>query len=80
MVLKYRTDCRPPANSEEGVRRDQWNFIDGIIGASVYYDTASQSTVVALEFDSRASMKISLCDEAYLLNENGKTIEKFKCH
>lgn len=79
MVLKYRTVCKYPADGEEGEYGfEQWNFIDGIIGASVYYDKANEATVAALEFDSRPPMKIALYDEAYLLNENGKTIEKVR--
>ena len=51
---------------------------DGIIGANVYYDEVNKATVAALEFEFRPPMSIALYDEAYLLNENGKTIEKVR--
>lgn len=80
MVLKYRTECRYPADDKEGeYAQEQWHFIDGIIGASIYYDQSNKATVAALEFESRPFMKIAIYDEAYLLNENGKTIEKVRC-
>ena len=80
MVLKYRTECRYPADGKEGeYSQEQWHFIDGIIGASIYYDQINKATVVALEFETRPHMKIAVYDEAYLLNENGKTIEKVRC-
>lgn len=80
MVLKYRTECRYPADGKEGeYGQEQWHFIDGIIGASIYYDQSNKATVVALEFEARPHMEIAVYDEAYLLNENGKTIEKVRC-
>lgn len=79
MVLKYLTRCEVcPGEQSEKVFRDQWNFIGGIICASVYYDEMCKSVVVALEFESRPHMKIAVSYEAYLLNDNGKTIEKVR--
>jgi hypothetical protein len=81
MVLKYLTKCEVgvrPGEKAEKVFRDQWNFIDGIIGASVYYDDVTESVIADLEFESRPPMKIAVPSEAYLLNENGKTIEKVR--
>ena len=80
MVLKYRTECRYPAEGKEGeYAQERWHFIDGIIGASVYYDQTNKATIAALEFETRPYMEIAIYDEAYLLNENGKTIEKVRC-
>lgn len=79
MVLKYLTKCEVCSGQQaENVFRDQWNFIDGIIDASIYYDEMCESVVAALEFESRPHMKIAICHEAYLLNDNGKTIEKVR--
>lgn len=79
MVLKFRTECRYPADGKEGeYGQEKWHFIDGIIGGIVYYDQSAEATVVDLEFDSRPPMRLALYDEAYLLNENGKTIEKVR--
>lgn len=78
MVLKYLTRCEVEVLPGEKVSRDQWNFIDGVIGASVYYDAVCESVVAALEFENRPHMTIALYGEAYLLNENGKTIEKVR--
>lgn len=81
MVLKYLTRCEiNHAEQNEEVFYDQWNFIDGIIGASVYFDEMVESTVVALEFESRDPLKLALSYDAYLLNENGKTIEKLSVY
>lgn len=80
MVLKYKTVCiytDPGTKKETAI--DKWHFVDGIIGASVYYDESAGSVVVDLEFESRPPMGIAVHDTAYLLNENGKTIEKVRC-
>lgn len=79
MVLKYRTACNHLIGGLEPANYvDQWNFVDGIIGASIYYDKEIEATVAALEFESRPPMSIALHDEAYLLNESGHTIEKVR--
>ena len=79
MVLKYLTNCEVCHGEQaEKVFRDQWNFIDGIIGASIYWDETNKATVAALEFESRPPIKVALYYDAYLLNENGKTIEKVR--
>ena len=79
MVLKYLTKCEHNRGEQaEAVFYDQWNFIGGIIGASVYWDELAGATVAVLEFESRPPMKVALYYEAYLLNENGKTIEKVR--
>jgi hypothetical protein len=79
MVLKYLTHCEVSSNEiGEHVFRDQWNFVGGITHASIYWDEVNEATIAALEFESQAPVKIALCHEAYLLNENGKTIEKIR--
>ena len=86
MVLKYLTECKAPIFKEGEHEkecpqefRDQWNFIDGIIGASIYFDKGSGTTIAELEFENKPAMGVALYYEAYLLNENGKTIEKVRC-
>ena len=79
MVLKYLTKrevCH--GEQKENVFHDQWVFIGGIIRASVYWDEMNEATIADLEFESRPHMKVVLCYEAYLLSENGKTIEKVR--
>lgn len=79
MVLKYLTKSEAfHGEQAENVFHDQWNFVGGIIGASVYWDEMNKATIAALEFESRPPMKVALYYEAYLLNENGKTIEKVR--
>ncbi len=75
MVLKFKTNSRYYANGSEDFQ-DNWCFMDGIAVANIYYDKSIEATVAVLEFDSKPSIKVALNDEAYLLNENGKTIEK----
>lgn len=79
MVLKYLTNREVQARPGEKVEkmfRDQWVFIGGIAMASIYYDEMCESIVAALEFENREPIKIAIPSDAYLLNENGKTIEK----
>lgn len=79
MVLKYRTSCEIPATEEQPAEYvEMWNYVDGIIGASIYYDSAHRETVSTLEFETRPSITLALHDEAYLLNEGGRTIEKVR--
>lgn len=79
MVLKYLSKCEVCHREQSNeVFHDQWNFIGGIIGASVCWDETNKATVAVLEFESRPPVKIALYYEAYLLNENGKTIEKVR--
>jgi hypothetical protein len=79
MVLKYLTKCEVGSKvPTDNVFRDQWNFVGGITNASIYWDETNNATVAALEFESQPHMKIALYHEAYLLNENGKTIERIR--
>lgn len=79
MVLKYLTNCEFSSEVPgENVRRDQWNFVGGITHASIYWDETNKTAVAALEFESLPPVKLALHHEAYLLNENGKTIERIR--
>lgn len=81
MVLKYlrkREVQAEPGSKTEPVERDEWVFIDGIIFASIYYDPGCESVIAALEFENRDPIKVCIPGDAYLLNENGKTIEKVR--
>lgn len=76
MILKFRTECIHPATETEGeYRQEQWHYIDGITEASTYYDTEHRAVCVRINRDD----VIALYDEAYLLNDAGKTIEKVRC-
>ena len=79
MVFKYLTKCEVCHGEQaEAVFRDQWNFVGGITNASIYYDEGCKSVVAALEFESRLPIRIAVPYEAYLLNDNGKTIERVR--
>lgn len=81
MVLKYLRKLEIPAQpgpQTEMVERGEWVFIDGIICASIHYDPVCESIVATLEFENRDSIKVCIMSDAYLLNENGKTIEKVR--
>lgn len=79
MVLKYLTRHEDNSgNQHKEVFYDQWNYIGGIIEASIYWDESVEAPVAALEFESRPPLKLALNYTAYLLNENGKTIEKVR--
>ena len=81
MVLKYLRKIESPAGpgpQAEMVERGEWVFIDGIICASTHYDSVCESIVAVLEFENRDPIKVCITGDAYLLNENGKTIEKVR--
>ena len=67
MILKFRTTI-------EG-NCDKWNYIDGIVSCGVFYDTKEKCTMVEFK-DNGGIITLALQDEAYLINDNGKTIEK----
>lgn len=56
---------------------DRWNYIDGITSCSTYYDKSNQSICVDMLEDKQ--MVLAIHDEAYLLNDLGKTIERIHC-
>lgn len=58
---------------------DTWNYYDNIESASVYFDEGCGETVVALKFkDTPAFITLATTDEAYLCNDDGKTIERLR--
>lgn len=81
MILKYRTihetiheTSREP-NSTHKV--DRWNYVDGVTDCSVYYDQDAGCTVLEYTANGRERpISIALHGEAYLINNNGKTVEK----
>lgn len=71
MILKYKTTVKDK-------NREQWNYIDGIISASTYYDEEHRATVVAITKEDKSTCAIAVYEETFLLNEHGKTIEKVR--
>lgn len=71
MILKTLTHDR--GNS------DVWNWYDGVVSASAYYDEKTGSAVVAVRFKgAEADVIIAITDEAYLCNDEGQTIERLR--
>ena len=76
MILKFKTVCvHPSTETESEYKTDQWHYIDGITQASIYYDPEIRAVCVRISEDNI----LALYDEAYLLNDAGKTIEKVRC-
>lgn len=75
MILKILT-------YDQGIS-DVWNYHDNIESASVYSDD-NGDTVVALNFKGiEGTVRLIAHEEAYLLNDHGKTIERImpaKCY
>lgn len=56
---------------------DVWNYYDNITGASVYYDEGIGEVVVSMSSDTYdGNIVLAIPECAYLLNDNGKTIER----
>ena len=72
MILKYRT-----TRLEDHVHYDVWNFIDNVKACSLYFDPDAKCTCIEIG-EGLNHMVLALHDEAYLINDNGKTIEKIK--
>ena len=69
MILKILTHDR--GNS------DVWNWYDGVTSASAYYDDNAKLPVVAVRFkDADVDVVIALTEEAYLCNDEGRTIDR----
>lgn len=55
---------------------EEWNFFDNIVSASNYYDEEIGMTVVRCLFRDESVVTISIPNVAYLMSDNGKTIER----
>lgn len=55
---------------------DVWNYFDNIISASNFYDEGSEMSVVRCTFRDGNTVTIGIPYEAYLMSDNGKTIER----
>ena len=73
MILKT-LDLRQ--GKEENVLYDEWNYYDNIVSASNYFDEGCGMTVVACKFREGNLVTIAIPYEAYLMSDNGKTIER----
>lgn len=74
MILKYKTT--PEKNGE---KCDMWNYVDGITSCSVFYNTDPSINRPCIEFGRGPGLDqitLPLYEEAYLINDTGKTIEK----
>lgn len=73
MILKT-LDFRKGEN--ENVLHDEWNYFDNIVSASNYFDEGSGMTVVGCKFRDGNMVTIAIPYEAYLMSDNGKTIDR----
>ena len=79
MILKFRTLCKYPVDWTEGeYGQEQWHYIDGIAEVSTYYDKERDAVCARITDSNKTGTVIALHDEAYLLNNEGKTIEKVR--
>lgn len=73
MILKVVTSEK----AEDGEYfRDTDTYIDGITNASVYFNEAEGLPNVKCTLENGALITISVPNVAYLMNNNGKTIER----
>lgn len=73
MILKT-LDLRK--GKEANVLYDEWNYFDNIVSASNYFDEGCGMTVVRCSFRDGNNVTIAIPHEAYLMSDNGKTIER----
>jgi hypothetical protein len=69
MILKYLTRVE-----KNGESFDRWNYVDGLNNCSTYYDKDSECICVDMREDK--GIVLAIHDKAYLLNNEGKTIDK----
>ena len=60
---------------EEGAY-EEWNYFDNIVSASNYFDEDTKMVVVRCKFNNGNFVTIAVPCVAYLMSDNGKTIEK----
>lgn len=73
MILKVVTS-KKAENGEYFLDTD--TYIDGITNASVYFNESEGLPNVKCTLENGALITISVPDVAYLMNNNGKTIER----
>jgi hypothetical protein len=73
MILK-NLDFRK--GKEANVLYDEWNYFDNITSASNYFDEGCGMSVVRCTFRDGNTVTIAVPYEAYLMSDNGKTIER----
>lgn len=62
--------------NEENGAYEVSDYIDGITNASVTFDESIGLPVVKCTIENSAAISISVPNVAYLMNNNGKTIER----
>lgn len=55
---------------------EEWNYFDNIESASHFFDEGSRMTVVRCRFKGGNMVSFAIPNVAYLMSDNGKTIEK----
>lgn len=73
MILKFRTTVDKGTPHEH----DQWNYMDGFSSASTFFDKEEKCVCIQIDdYAQEGSFVMPLYQEAYLLNDNGVTIER----
>ena len=75
MILKYKTKFEVSREQNATHKVDRWNYIDNVNDCSVFYDPYEGCTMFAYTVNGNDSV-MALHGEAYLINTNGKTIDK----
>lgn len=73
MILKT-LDYRQSKTSSDVY--EEWNYFDNIESASHYFDEGSKMVVVCCQFKDGNRVTMAIPNVAYLMSDNGKTIEK----
>lgn len=71
-ILDYRHECNDP---EKDVY-EEWTFFDNIESASEFYNAVTKTPCVRAKFRDGNLVTFDVPYCAYLMNDNGKTIDK----
>lgn len=75
MILKYKTLYETSRDPNSTHKVDRWNYIDGVTDCAVFYNPDAGCKVLEYSANGR-TLQLALHGEAYLINNNGKTVEK----
>ena len=75
MILKYKRKFETSKEQNSTYKVDRWNYIDNVNDCSVFYDPDEGCAMFSYTINGIPTL-LALHSEAYLINTNGKTIDK----
>ena len=75
MILKYKTKFETSNDPNATCKVDRWNYIDNVNDCSVFYNKDEGCTMFEYTVNGNL-VRMALHSEAYLINNDGRTIDK----